>query len=246
MPRPKRVLPYLQKRPSGWYFRFKLPIEIQSLVDRQEIRLSLHTKDYKEARERAEVTLPYVHWMKRFRHMGSTLTPEISEQILKEVFERLVDELERTRAPWMRPRISQQVVNGSMMIPESYPPAPSRSDEIGRRTHQLQGAIQRGDIEPRRSSTEKLIEKHDCNGPVNSEAFHTLCLDLMKLDGMYWAAMLAREAGDYEQEEVFVDHYRSRPFGPGQAARRVSETVLTEAWVDFYKERTEANPKPAW
>ena len=58
--------------------------------------------------------------------------------------------------------------------------------------------------------------------------------------------MLAREAGDYEHEEVFVDHHRSRPFGPGQAARRVSETVLTEAWVDFYKERTEANPKPAW
>ncbi len=178
--------------------------------------------------------------------MASTLTPEISEQIIKEVFERLVDELERTRAPWMRPRISQQVVNGGMMIPESYPPAPSRSDEIGRRVHQLQGAIQRGDIEPRRSSTEKQIEKHDCNESVNSEAFRTLCLDLMKLDGMYWAAMLARESGDYDQEEAFIDHYRNRGFGPGRAAKRVSETVLSEAWADFYKERTEANPTPAW
>ena len=246
MPRPKRVLPYLQKRPSGWYFRFKLPIEIQSLVDRQEIRLSLHTKDYKEARERAEVTLPYVQWMKRFRHMASSLTPEISEQILKDVFERLVDELERTRAPWMRPRVSQRAVNGGMVIPESFPPPPSRSDEIGRRIHQLQGAIQRGDVEPRRPSTEKLVAKHDCNGSVNSEVFRTLCLDLMKLDGMYWAALLARESGDYEQEEAFIDHYRTRGFGPGQAVRRVSETVLTEVWGDFYKERTEANPKPAW
>ena len=65
MPKTPRQASYLQRRGTAWYFRFRLPSQIQSVAERSEIRVSLDTCELSIARERVAMLLPHVHSFKR-------------------------------------------------------------------------------------------------------------------------------------------------------------------------------------
>lgn len=89
-PRPKKPR-YLQRKPSSWYFRFRLPNEIQSTALPAEIRLSLSTTNREIARARARCALPWVHAIKQAKYDMAVL----SEEVLNELLSRLIERLER-------------------------------------------------------------------------------------------------------------------------------------------------------
>jgi hypothetical protein len=73
-----RRRPYLLRRASTWYLRFRLPIEIQSLVGRSELRLSLRTPSVRVAERRALACHAYLHRLRRIVRLLKlkTLTEE--------------------------------------------------------------------------------------------------------------------------------------------------------------------------
>ncbi len=104
MGRARRVMPFLQRRESTWYFRFRLPGSLKSLAGRSELRISLGTRELAVARQRTERVLPDVYVIKQLARHMSALEPSHVQKALDLAFTRIVNELERTRGPWMLER----------------------------------------------------------------------------------------------------------------------------------------------
>ena len=92
MARIYRAASYLLRRGASWYFRYRLPAEIQLVAGRAELRLSLYTGELAVARIRAGQLLPFVFSLKRLNRHMARLTPDIAKQVLDE-FARVVDAL---------------------------------------------------------------------------------------------------------------------------------------------------------
>jgi len=82
-----------------WYFRFRLPTQIQSVAERAEIRVSLDTCELSIAHERLAILLPYVHSFKQLAKNMSKLTPEHVRNALNLYVTDIVEELERPAQP---------------------------------------------------------------------------------------------------------------------------------------------------
>jgi len=104
MPRTRRVMPFLQRRQATWYLRFRLPVRLQELAGRSKLRLSLGTRELSVARQRAEQVLPDVYCLKQLARHMSPLGPVHVQRALDLALSRIVDEVRRTREPWMRGR----------------------------------------------------------------------------------------------------------------------------------------------
>jgi hypothetical protein len=96
------MTPYLHRRSTIWYFRFKLPGRLRALTDRAEIRLSVATEKLSIARERAVAVLPQVYFLKRINRQMDTLEPQHVRIALDTAFTSIVNTLERSKEPWMR------------------------------------------------------------------------------------------------------------------------------------------------
>jgi hypothetical protein len=104
MPRTRRVMPFLQRRQATWYLRFRLPIRLQVLAGRTELRLSLDTRELSVARKRAEQVLPDVYCLKQLARHMSAVEPGHVQRAFDVALSRLVEDLRRTREPWLRGR----------------------------------------------------------------------------------------------------------------------------------------------
>ena len=93
MPKTPRQTSYLQRRGRIWYFRFKLPTEVQSVAERTEIRVSLDTCELSAARERVAVLIPYIHAFKRLAKQMRELTSKQVQKALDLYFSNIVEEL---------------------------------------------------------------------------------------------------------------------------------------------------------
>jgi hypothetical protein len=91
MPRMRRVMPFLQRRQATWYLRFRLPVRLQELGGRSELRLSLGTRELPVARLRAERVIPNVYWLKQLaRYMSAlALGPEHVRRALDLAFAQI-------------------------------------------------------------------------------------------------------------------------------------------------------------
>jgi len=117
MARVYRAASYLLRRGASWYFRLRLPSEIQSAAGRVELRLSLQTSELAAARIRAGQLLPFVFALKRLTRLMAQLTPDIAKQVLDHEFARLTDALHRAHEPWRQPEsaIPTGMVSAPMM-----------------------------------------------------------------------------------------------------------------------------------
>lgn len=72
---------YVFQRPSGYYFRFRLPADVKALVCKSELRYSLQTGSFPLAKSRARMIAgkvqSIIRWIRqRHRMKDQQLTPE--------------------------------------------------------------------------------------------------------------------------------------------------------------------------
>jgi hypothetical protein len=214
MPRMRRVMPFLQRRQATWYLRFRLPVRLQELGGRSELRLSLGTRELPVARLRAERVIPNVYWLKQLaRYMSAlALGPEHVRRALDLAFAQIVSELQRTREPWFRGQAqSANALQSQFSSSLSNAGGITKLVTPGMR-HELQltnlrRAIESGDYLRGADRARHLLR--DIGAPVEEESplFRELAIELLKLDAMFVEAQKARASGDYRSEEEFIAYY---------------------------------------
>jgi hypothetical protein len=259
MPRTRRVMPFLQRRQATWYLRFRLPVRLQGLAGRSELRLSLGTRELSVARQRAEQVLPDVYCLKQLARHMSALEPMHVRGALDLALSRIVDELRRTREPWMRGRAQSihALENGlGKLLPGdgvSKLITPGSLQELQLTT--LRGAIERGDHRRGAERARELLQ--EIGAPVEEESphFRQLAIEVLKLDAMYLEAQKARASGDFRTEEELIAYYmRSTPRREPRAVLVTgapavvapSGARLSEAWQEYAREKMAAMPRPQW
>ena len=238
MAKVKRVLPYLQRRPSAWYFRYRLPSEIQSIANCSEIRISLGTKNYAIARERVEQAFPYVLALKRLKRMSKELTPEITQQVLDQVFTQLVDRLEQSRAPWNR-ETDFVALTGT-----DNPFNQLKANQHALKVSKLSGDIKSAQIGKAKPAARAKLKRIGVDFSESSPEFKDLCLNLLKLETTYWEAEKYRANGDYEHELTLLDHFRNR--GYTSVTLRERGPNLSTAWKRYFEEKAGSGPNATW
>ena len=113
MGRPRRVMPFLQRRKAAWYFHFKLPSRLRLFTIRAELCISLTTCELTVARQRVERVLPDVYRLKQLGRCMSSLDPSHVKKALDIAFGELVAKLERTKEPWRREHSPFSLSNGA-------------------------------------------------------------------------------------------------------------------------------------
>lgn len=249
MPKSLRQASYLQQRGSGiWYFRFKLPSKLQSLVGKVDIRLSLDTHELSLAQEKITALLPHVYSIKRLAKTMGELTPEITKKALDLYFTNLVEALERTNAPYLRNTGTAGTEFIGMLPQPSMITSPNTQKSLyAFRSDQTKWAIQQNHHQKASRQAGQYLEQ--VGGVPDKEAplFQQLSLDILKLQAMYWEIMKAREDGDYRTEREFIQYYtesgysilrknNDQPKGP----------TLSAAWQAYYTEKSTGRPKADW
>ena len=239
---------YLFNRSGIWYFRFRLPSATQSGFRQAEIRLSLSTGELRVARERVAVLLPYVYWLKRFGRRMKELSRDQARAILDEAFTRIVNELERTKEPWMRNDPSQDSVLRGLLPDLGPSPLPTPKEQLARNAGSVRSAILNKDHGRMVKPLRQKLNSIGCEIDESSPQFKRLCLDLLKLEGMYLEARWARFDGNYTREEEFIDYYKRNGYSILPSISRATGTgpTISEAWRTYFKEKTTARPKTDW
>jgi hypothetical protein len=248
MPKTPRQASYLQQRGRTWYFRFKLPTRIQSVAERTEIRVSLDTCELSAARERVAMLLPYVHSFKRLARQMSKLTPAHVQKALDLYFTDVVEELERSKAPWLRPSApigTYPGMNAGPCISDCLP-SPHAKYDLHART--IKNAIRRKDYMQGASLAERYLSQLDCEADADSERFRALCLDLLKLKAMHLEAKKARANGDYQAEKEFIAYYTRAGYSILSSTEGSADPgpTISEAWERYFAEKTAGRPQPDW
>jgi len=65
---------------------------------------------------------------------------------------------------------------------------------------------------------------------------------------MHWEAQKARAEGDYRAEEEFIAYYKRAGYSVLSSTENPSDAgpTISEAWEQYYAEKTAARPKPDW
>jgi hypothetical protein len=248
MGRNRRVMPFLQRRNSAWYFRFRLPHRLRSIGCRTELRVSLGTHELAIARERAERVLPDVYRLKHLARHMSALEPCHVQKALDLAFTRIVTELERTREPWLRHRAGALRGAGhavSVQLNGGFQPR-GRGRTLGHSTlwslagHRSE-RLRRGVV-----SARALLNQIDAPIDEHSPLFRQLALELLKLEAMRLEAQKARMGGDFRKEEEFIEYYHRRGYRAAMPVLAPAGPRLSEAWREYAREKCSALPKPQW
>ncbi len=89
---------FLQRRRSSYYFRFRLPGAIQSLVRRREVRYSLGSRRISVARELIAAVMPAIYAVKGLGRRVKTLNEDEARRAAEFAIGRLLAVLRRSRA----------------------------------------------------------------------------------------------------------------------------------------------------
>lgn len=234
----KRVLPYLQKRPSAWYFRYRLPSEIQSIANCSEVRISLGTKNYAIARERVEQAFPFVLALKRLKRMSKELTPEITQQVLDQVFTQLVDRLEQSRAPWNR-KTDLLALTGT-----DNPINQLKANQHALKVSKLSSDIKNCRIGEAKPAARAKLKRIGVDFSESSPEFKGLCLNLLKLGTTFWEAQKHRAADDFAYELTLLDQLRQQGYSEQSTQHR--NVSLSSSWQEYFSEKSGGLPSPDW
>jgi hypothetical protein len=207
-------MPFLQRRHATWYLRFRLPVRLQELGGRSELRVSLGTRELAVARLRAERVLLDVHSLKQLaRYMSAVaLEPMHVRAALDLALSRIAEELRRTREPWIRgPNESARALlhgSGKFLANEGITKlvTPGMLQEL--ELLSLRRAIENGDHRRGAGRARELLREIGAPPDERSPHFRELAIEVLKLDAMYLEAQKARAEGDYGREEEFLGYYR--------------------------------------
>jgi integrase len=231
-----------------YYFRFRLPIEMQSVLGREEIRLSLETVDVKQARECVVAALPHVYAIKRLSRTMNELTQDELRRAVSFAVTRLVDALERSREPWMRNGSGNGTAVDALASLRGFASLPVLN---GDRLHALEAdnlrhAITAGEHTGGVELAKQVLSTLNVKAAEDTPLFRQLALEMLKLRATLLRVEHARQKGDYQTELDFIAHYRANGHAPATGAAVPTGPTITEAWKDYAAEKTGARPTPVW
>lgn len=192
--------------------------------------------------------MPYLHWFKRLRRQMKTLSPETAKKVCDLVFTRLVEELARAKEPWRRidrfglsGQHSLMPGNGSSTLANLQGIQYEINAQASRR------AIERSDPSAWSGRAAAVLADMGVEYDGDDPSFNGLCVELTKLEAMYWAALSARTKGDFRTEEEFIGYYKSQGYSliNGREDANAGPT-LSEAWTAYAAEKTVAKPSTDW
>ncbi len=198
-----------------YYSRVFVPADLQGLIGRVEIRKSLRTVVYRDAK-----LLSY-QWEGRLSHLFTTLrTKGLSmtlEQIKKLVQAYISEELEGQEA-W---RMS---LKNGLDDDQNDTMSMVLTDRLAESAEQLQ----RNNYRMVSRKVDDLLQRHKRTVPKTSEAYHRLCRELLKAEQYILKRELDRQDGHYWNE---FDQ------GPTREPLSQPETVrlISEALGDYFK-----------
>jgi hypothetical protein len=243
MARIYRAASYLLRRGASWYFRYRLPAEIQSVARRAELRLSLYTGELAVARIRLGQLLPFVIALKRLGQHMPELTPEIAKQVLDEAFTRVIEALEQSQEPWRQPEAPAALPPQMHSVPiEGFETLTRAPGEHRRRFVKAQ--IAANEYTTWVAPVTRALNGRDVDADIQSPAFRRLCLDLGKLEAMYLEVQRSRAEGDDQRAESFIRYYEAQGYQRLQQTN--SGAHIHALWAEYADEKANARPSPDW
>lgn len=203
-----------------YYSRVFVPADLQGLIGRVEIRKSLRTVVYRDAK-----LLSY-QWEGRLSHLFTTLrTKGISmtlEQIKKLVQAYISEELEGQEA-W---RMS---LKNGLDDDQNDTMSMVLTDRLAESAEQLQ----RNNYRMVSRKVDDLLQRHKRTVPKTSEAYHRLCRELLKAEQYILKRELDRQDGHYWNE--FDQGPTREPLSQPETVRLISEAL--EDYFKHYEHR---------
>lgn len=230
---------HLLKKPSSWYLRYRLPSEIQSLSGKSELQLSLRTKDHRFARYQVGLVSPD---LARFRLINRLLA---MRQLDREKATELLGRLHTAMVQRLRSLQEQHIADGVTF-----------SDNLLELEHaehegfiaQYRVALRNNEFDLVAGEVEAAIVEQGLDFKRDSTAFRIMCVELLKQKITYHKILQARCSGEYEEEDELLaagpshsGYQQVNRYGNSFAVPR-----LSEAWEEFYRERTSGLPTPDW
>ncbi|MBI9087425.1 MAG: hypothetical protein JEZ11_27795 [Desulfobacterales bacterium] len=192
---------YLQLRNSGYTFRFSLPADVRKYFDRTEIKVSLGTRKFSEAKFRARVLSSRIHLIINRIREGNEMTLLTDEQIAEIVKRDFLDLLagdEQTRTEGSYPECAGMVL-----------------EEFRKENRQC---LAECDHEHLFSVARSLISKYlglelPEDDAKNDFSIKKLTRELRKSFDRFLDVWDRRNSGDYSPEPSIVDGVFARPLG---------------------------------
>jgi integrase len=220
----------------------------------------LETDSISAARERVAIALPLVYALKRLNRRMKDLTQEEFKRAVTTAVTALVENLERTRAPWERiapgshtddmlistglgsvlgPRSGFGFDSAGRLIPSDDTVANAHAAINLKRQRIAAGDYSGGVVEARKVLTGIGIQAHE-----ELPLFRQLSLEMLKLEVVRETIKQARATGDYKTEDEFIDYYRKVGYVLPTEAN--SGPTISEAWLGYKREKTTGTPRPEW
>ena len=220
-PAPRR--PYLLRRASTWYLRFRFPSEIQSLVGRNELRLSLRTSSVRLAERRALACHTYLHRLGQIGRLlkVKTLTKDDASRLLGDLFGEMIEELERarTRSPGQAGARKARVDEGRSRDVGHYDDLSVANVRQGclRDIDAYRQELARQNYQRVASEARSALERFGYSWDALSPSTFHFCAGLAKQRITFNEVLLARIEGDFRKEAALLSSVRPTSANGAQA-----------------------------
>ncbi len=227
---------YLLKTPYSWYFRMKVPIDLQSRIGKKELKCSLKTGYLSDAKYKARFIGGQVQKLFkqiRSKKVGSDMTKLDTvkiNKIIKTFIRDFLDEEEEMRINRERPYTDEDLDH--------------RAEFLGLHQSDLKESLAKCDYRPASKHADDCIEQHRLEVPKGSEDYNRLCRELLKAQIAVLEVEQKRVYGDYSQALPVIDGTvadNANSVSPNQQVqqqpqhKQTSDTMKT-AGEDFWDE----------
>nr|NJM03416.1 site-specific integrase [Desulfobacula sp.] len=211
---------YILQKPSGYYFRFRLPADVKELVSKSELRYSLQTGSIKLARSKARLIAGTVQSIIRIIRRDTTvgeLTTEQIDGLIRKHIKEVLEKDERDRIMDDSP-FDRSFHEGHLKI-------------LGMAKELVQDRLATKDNEFITETVDNLLQAEDTQAGKNSFAYKLLCREMFKAEGHILEVMRKRQAGDYSHETA-----PELPRVPPKKSKTISAVM-----GDFFEEGSSEN-----
>ena len=175
------------------------------------------------------------------------LRPEHIRLVLDRTFTRLIEALGSSKEPWLR-SYDPYAIPGAESQFDWHDPDGSKRLTRQIRANAAKRAIAEGDVSRWSAFAVEELKGLGVDPDDESPLFEDLCIELAKLECLELDAEQARSEGDFSKEDEYIKYFQRNGYRiiPSARSRTGSGPRLSEAWKEYYEEKTSGVPEPAW
>lgn len=183
---------WLVRQDSGWCFRMVVPLDLQPIVGKKEIRYSLRTGFLGEAKYMARRMAGETLNLFRRLRKGGTMTDAEIRRLMADVLRETLEADEQSRVDL-----------------ENIPTDEKQTPQEALKEHaELKGLFQTelqfGDYDDTEDVLKNVFEQKELAVPEKSETFTRLCREMAKVMVTYLSIAEKRDSGDYHFETALL------------------------------------------